>query len=121
MLYMSRKNPKPRSYRIVGPQERIDERETPHPRVQRGELGERLRLWRLRRAGNDPFRRIFGGGGAEADPKNCLQSIMSQVPEGKVNPNPIPVDDPQVMAQDIKEVARFLGATVVGITHLDQA
>ena len=121
MLYMSRKNPKPRSYRILGTQQRIDERETPHPRVQRGELGERLRLWRLSRAGNDPFRRIFGGGGGESDPKNCLQTIMSQVPEGKVNPNPLPVDDPERMARNIKEVALFLGATVVGITHLDQA
>jgi hypothetical protein len=32
----------PRSFRIVGPQRQIDERETPHPKVERGEYGQRL-------------------------------------------------------------------------------
>ena len=48
----------PRSYRIVGPQRQIDERETPHPRVDRGEFGARLRDWRKNRVGSDPFRRL---------------------------------------------------------------
>jgi len=109
----------PRSYRIVGPQRQIDERETPHPRVDRGELGERLRSWRNTRAGQDPFRRIFGVGGG--DPNNCLQLIMRQLPEGAVNADRAAVSDPAGMARNIKEVARFLGADVVGITHLDQA
>ena len=99
--------------------EQVDERDTPHPRVERGELGDRLLNWRKTRAGQDPFRRIFGVGGG--DPKNCLQYIMKQAPEGGVNPNPVPVPDPVTMARDIKEVARFFGADVVGITHLDQA
>ena len=64
------KTGKPRSYRIVGPQQQVDERTTPHPRVERGELGERLLNWRKTRAGQDPFRRIFGVGGG--DPNNCL-------------------------------------------------
>ena len=117
MLAAKQRNP--RSYRIVGPQRQIDERETPHPRVDRGELGERLRSWRNTRAGQDPFRRIFGVGGG--DPKNCLQLIMRQLPEGAVNPDRTAVSDPDGMARNIKEVARFLGADVVGITHLDQA
>ena len=117
MLAAKQRNP--RSYRIVGPQRQIDERETPHPRVDRGELGERLRSWRNTRAGQDPFRRIFGVGGG--DPKNCLQLIMRQLPEGAVNPDRTAVSDPAGMARNIKEVARFLGADVVGITHLDQA
>jgi len=117
MLAAKQRNP--RSYRIVGPQRQIDERETPHPRVDRGELGERLRSWRNTRAGQDPFRRIFGVGGG--DPKNCLQLIMRQLPEGAVNPDRTAVSDPVRMARNIKEVARFLGADVVGITHLDQA
>ncbi len=58
-------NPKPRTYRIVGPQRQIDERDTPHPRVDRGELGEKLRSWRKTRMGVDPFRRVFGGGGSD--------------------------------------------------------
>lgn len=46
---------------------------------------------------------------------------MREIPEGAVNPNRIPVSDPADMARKIKEVARFLGADVVGISHLDQA
>jgi ferredoxin len=109
----------PRSFRIVGPQRQIDERETPHPKVDRGEFGARLRDWRKNRVGGDPFRRLFGGGG-EGDPNNTLQKIMRDAPEGKVNPNQIPVDDPAEMAEQIKGVAKYLGADVVGITHLDQ-
>ena len=66
---LSSKRSSPRSYRIVGPQRQLDERETPHPRVDRGEFGARLRDWRKNRAGSDPFRRLFGGGG-EGDPNN---------------------------------------------------
>ena len=118
---LSAKPSNPRTYRIVGPQRQIDERETPHPRVDRGELGERLRSWRKTRFDEDPFRRIFGGGGRDGSPNNSLQYIMRDVPEGEVNPQPILVSDPAAMARKIKEVARFLGADVVGITHLDQA
>lgn len=118
---LSAKTSNPRTYRIVGPQRQIDERETPHPRVDRGELGDRLRAWRKTRFDEDPFRRIFGGGGRDGSPNNSLQYIMRDVPEGEVNPQPIPVSDPAAMARKIKEVARFLGADVVGITHLDQA
>jgi len=114
-------NPKPRTYRIVGPQRQIDERETPHPRVDRGELGEKLRGWRKSRMDVDPFRRVFGGGGSEETSYNSLYDIYKNLPEGKVNPRQIPVADPARMARNIKEIARFFGADVVGITHLDQA
>ncbi|MFQ5683885.1 MAG: hypothetical protein ACE5HC_11510 [Candidatus Binatia bacterium] len=56
---------KARTYRIVGPQRQIDERETPQPRADQGELGKRLRLWRKNRAGADPLRRLFSGGGVK--------------------------------------------------------
>jgi len=110
----------PRTYRIVGPQRQIDERETPHPRARRGELGERVRLWRKTRAGVDAFGRTFGRGG-NADPNNSYQHVMSQAHEGAVNPDRIPVSSPASTARNIKEVARFFGADAVGITHLDQA
>ena len=110
----------PRSYRIVGPQRQVDERETPHPRVDRGELGERLRSWRKSRTATDPFRRIFAGGGGDRS-WNSLYGIMKEIPEGAVNPKRMPVSDPAEMAHKIKEVARFLGADVVGISYLDQA
>ena len=63
---LASKQNSPRSYRIVGPQRQLDERETPHPRVDRGEFGARLRDWRKNRVGSDPFRRLFGGGGEGA-------------------------------------------------------
>jgi len=105
----------------VGPQRQIDERETPHPRVDRGELGEKLRSWRKSRMGVDPFRRVFGGGGSDENSYNSLYDIYKNLPEGKVNPNKIPVTDPARMARNIKEIARFFGADAVGITYLDQA
>ena len=111
----------PRSYRIVGPQQQIDERDTPHPRVDRGELGQKLRDWRKLRMGVDPFRRVFGGGGRDENTYNSLYDIYRDLPEGKVNPQQIPVTDVEKMARNIKEIARFFGADVVGITHLDQA
>ncbi len=50
-----------------------------------------------------------------------MQYVMRQATEGAVNPDRIPVSDPAAMARKIKEIARFFGATVAGITHLDQA
>jgi reductive dehalogenase len=120
-LMLARKQTSPRSYRIVGPQRKIDERETPHPRVDRGELGQKLRDWRKNRFGEDPFKRIFGGGGSEGNPYNSLQHIMGSVPEGPVNPKRTPVDDPVKMTRNIKEIAKFFGADVVGVSYLDQA
>lgn len=117
---LTAKKESPRTYRVVGPQRQIDERETPHPRVDRGELGERLRSWRTTNAGADAFRRVLGpAGGGSGNPYNSLQHIMSKVPEGPVSSDPMPVSDPVKMARNIKEVARFLGADVVGITRLD--
>lgn len=118
---LTAKKESPRTYRVVGPQRQIDERETPHPRVDRGELGERLRSWRTTNAGTDPFRRVLGpAGGGGGNPYNSLQHIMSKVPEGPVSSERIPVSDPVKTARNIKDVARFFGADVVGITHLDQ-
>ncbi|MBI4524899.1 MAG: hypothetical protein HY695_13940 [Deltaproteobacteria bacterium] len=111
----------PRTYRIIGPQSQIDERETPHPRVDSGELGERLRTWRKTRFGEDPFDRVLGAGGGDGDSNNSLRHTMSRIPEGKVNPNRMAVSDPAEMSRNIKEIARFFGADVVGITYLDQA
>ena len=114
------KTQNPRSFRIVGAQQRIDERETPHPRVDRGELGEKLRNWRKINAGSDPFRRVLGpAGGGAPNPYNSLQHIICAVPDGPVNPERIPVTDTSAMARNIKEVARFFGADVVGIAELD--
>ncbi len=109
----------PRSFRIVGEQKPVDERNTPHPMVERGIFGERLRLWRTRPS-PDPFMRVLvARSGSNAG--NSLPAILTQAPEGKVNPVVTPVEDPARMAGNIKEVARFFGAHAVGITYLDQA
>jgi hypothetical protein len=71
--------------------------------------------------GVDPFRRVFGGGGSDENSYNSLYDIYKNLPEGKVNPNKIPVTDPARMARNVKEIARFFGADAVGITYLDQA
>src|SRR3989304_5398281 len=101
---LTAKPPNPRTYRIVGPQRRIDERETPHPRTDRGELGERLRLWRKTRSEGGALMRIVGDAG--------------DLKEVRINPPRTSVPDPADMARKIKEAARFFGATLVGITHL---
>jgi len=116
------RNKKPRTYRIVGPQRQIDERETPHPRVARGELGERLLVWRNTRAAADSLRRTFAGSSEmKGDPHNSLQHLMRKVPVGAVSPERVPVSDPVAMARNIKETARFFGADVAGIARLEQA
>jgi len=111
----------PRTYRIVGPRAKIDERKTPHPRVDRGDLGQKLKNWRKSRFGEDPFKRVFGGGGSEGNPYNSFQAIMKDIPDGPVSPKQTPVTDTAEMARNVKEIARFFGADVAGITHLDQA
>ena len=120
MLTDRRSNP--RTYRIIGPQQQIDEQKTPHPMVARGELGDRLRLWRKTRAEVDVLRRVFGGGNEmKGNAHNSLQHMLGHIPVGAVSPERIPISDPAAMASKIKEIARFFGADVVGITHLDQA
>ncbi len=112
-------NHKPRTYRIEGPQQQIDERDTPRPRVKRGELGERLRKSQEAREMVDAFKRTFSSSAGE--PNNSIQHVMNQVPEGAVNPDRIPESDPAATARKIKEIARFFGADIVGICRLDQA
>ncbi len=109
----------PRTYRIIGPQRQIDERETPHPRADRGEMGERLRSWRKIRENLDALRQTLSDGG-NVDPGNSLANLMKQVPDGPVNPERTSVPDPGEMAAKIKEIARYFGADVAGISHLDQ-
>ena len=40
---------------------------------------------------------------------------------GPLHPNRVEVEDPAKMASHVKEVARFLGADLVGISELNQA
>jgi len=71
----------PRTYHIVGPQRQIDERDTPHPRADRGELGGRIRTGRQNRHRRDALRRT-----TLADKK--------MLKDRPVNPNRLAVTDP---------------------------
>ncbi len=112
----------PRTYRIVGPQQQVDERDTPHPRIARGELGERMRLRYKNRGEQDAFRRSCEYSGYQKGGlTNDFIYAIKQAPAGGVNPERFQVTDPADMARKVKEAARFFGADLVGITHLDQA
>ena len=69
-------------------------------------------------ASTDVFHRILTLG---PRPENSLTIHMSGATDGPVNPERVEVTDPQAMSQKIKELGRFLGADLVGISKLDQA
>lgn len=103
--------------RIVGPQEKFDQRNQMHTQAAIGGLGEKLQE-RWTTESRDPFRRIFY---PENRPMNVPIRSWRDVADGPLNPNKIDVTDPSKMAPHIKEVARFLGADLVGVCELNQA
>ena len=103
--------------RIVGSQERFDQRNQMHTKAAIGGLGEKVKeMWT--RESIDPFRRIFF---PETRPQNVPMRSWRNVADGPVNPNRVEVTDPNRMSRNIKEVARFLGASLVGVCRLNQA
>jgi reductive dehalogenase len=103
--------------RIVGVQERFDQRQQMHTLAAMGGLGERVRE-RWTTESPDPFRRIFY---PETRAMNVALRSWRSVAEGPINPKKEPIPGPARMAKIIKEVARFLGADLVGICELDPA
>jgi reductive dehalogenase len=99
---------------ILGEIPRFDQRDQQHTRAAVGALGEKIqKAWTAESV--DPFRRIFHPNNR---PFNVpLRSLMS-VAEGPLNPVVAPVRDPAKMAAHIKEVAKFLGAHIVGVCEL---
>jgi hypothetical protein len=53
-----------------------------------------------------------------ADPNNVIPHAFKQVQPGGVNPVKTEVHSPNVMAQHVKDLARFYGADLVGIVQL---
>lgn len=87
-------------------------------RTQWGELGEVPKRNYALATAKSPFRRsLFTGPRSE----NAWRPYMSRVVDGPVNPEKVEVPDPVAMADEVKEVARFLGADLVGISLLNQA
>ncbi|MFQ5827128.1 MAG: hypothetical protein ACE5IA_07200, partial [Dehalococcoidia bacterium] len=87
-------------------------------RVGRGDLGEAPQRNQRAAARKSAFRRIFF---ASPRPENSWRSYLSKAVDGPLNPERTQVTNPTQMSADIKEVARFLGADMVGIAELDQA
>ncbi len=99
-----------RTARVVGEQQRVDERQTPHPMADAGDYGERMRIWRDMTP-SDPLIRAV----------ERLGALFRQAPPGKVNPIRARLHEPKRMSEHIKEIAHFGGADVAGITYLDQS
>jgi epoxyqueuosine reductase QueG len=105
-----------RSVRVVSTVEPVDAQQTPHEKNKRGELGAPLFNYYNNSTARDPIGRI-GTGNHAADRRNVMQVVVNQAPRGGVSPNKTEVRDPKVMAQHIKDVARFLGADVIGVAR----
>jgi reductive dehalogenase len=109
-----------RSVRIVAPVVPVDAAQTPHEKNKRGELGKPLFNWYFNRASHDPLGRSSSANGA-ADRRNVLAAVVGRARKGDVNPVRTEAPDPVVMTQHIKRVARFLGASAVGIAAVNPA
>jgi len=54
-----------------------------------------------------------------ADPANLLRDVIRNAPEGNVFPTKADLHTPEVTTSHVKEMARYLGADLVGVTTLD--
>jgi reductive dehalogenase len=103
--------------KIVGPQEKFDQKNQMHTQAAIGGLGEKVKE-RWTRESIDPFRRIFF---PETRAMNVPMRSWRKVADGPLNPKKTAVADPKHMAKIIKGAAQFLGADLVGICELNQA
>jgi reductive dehalogenase len=106
-----------RSVRVVGDYASVDAAETPHEKNKRGELGKPLFNWYFNRTSQDPLGRTATASSA-VDRRNTIEHIIAHAPRGKVNPDRIEVTDPAAMTAHIKRVAKYLGASDVGIVRV---
>ena len=106
-----------RSARIVGDWRSVDVEQTPHNKNNRGELGKALYYYRNNRVSPDPLSRIETSA-LSADRRNTFERVLAQAPAGAINPERVPVPDPKAMTAHIKRVAKYLGASDVGIMRI---
>ena len=106
-----------RSVRIVGDWKSVDVEQTPHNKNNRGELGKALFYYRQNRVSPDPLNRIETAA-LSNDRRNTFERVLAQAPTGGINPERVPVTDPKVMSAHIKRVAKYLGASDVGIMRV---
>lgn len=58
---------------------------------------------------------------APSDRANTVTELIRNAPEGNVFPTKADIHTPQIAAGHVKELARYLGAALVGIAKLDPA
>jgi reductive dehalogenase len=106
-----------RSVRVVGDYASVDAAETPHEKNKRGELGKPLFNWYFNRTSQDPLGRTATASSA-VDRRNTIEHVIAHAPRGKINPDRVEVTDPAAMTAHIKRVAKYLGASDVGIVRV---
>ena len=106
-----------RSVRMVGDWQSVDASQTPHEKNKRGELGKPLYNWYFNRTSRDPLGRIATAN-TSADRHNTIEHAIASAPRGKVNAKKVEVTDPKAMTDHIKRVAKYLGASDVGIMRV---
>jgi hypothetical protein len=74
--------------------------------------------WRRDERSRDPYWDFFLNT-APTDPANSVLEVIRAAPEGNIFPTRADLHSPQVTASHVKEMARYLGADLVGITELD--
>jgi hypothetical protein len=67
---------------------------------------------------HDPYWDFFVNA-PPADPANSVLDVIRKAPEGNVFPTRADLHTPEVTASHVKEMARYLGADLVGITALE--
>lgn len=103
--------------KFVGEVERFNQANIAFTRGVKGLLGEKVqKVFTTER--EDPFSRIFFG---NTRPGNAINTLVAGFANGEANPNKISATDPAAMAEKIKEVGKFFGADLAGITYLDQS
>jgi hypothetical protein len=54
-----------------------------------------------------------------ADLTNTVTELLRNAPAGNIFPTPADIHTPEIMAQHVKEMARYFGAELVGIARLE--
>jgi reductive dehalogenase len=99
--------------RVVGTVVNVHPDETPHPRVNRGELGQVLFNFGRNTISPDPLSRVSSS--RCRDRGNVFTDVLRRAPAGLINATRTPVAHPDVMSRHIKRAGRYFGAAMVGI------
>ena len=80
-------------------------------------LGPLTLPWPAGRPSDDPYWDFFLNA-PPGDLRNSVTDMVRETPEGAVNPAKEEIHTPEINASHVKELARFLGADLVGIARL---